>query len=131
MLKDFDINISHGAIRVGLTLSIILFCIWLARKIIKKRSEKIPNEKALKYTNSQRFGIFSIIFFLAPWSFLVLSNLAKGAMFLSLFIFNLFRVPFWLENILESLTYAGANFMIFAGIYSCCEYFWPKKKKTP
>ena len=128
MLSDFDINISTGSAIAGLAISIAFFGVWLTKRIKKIRSVKRHDIENSKYKKSQLVGIVLIFLFIIPWSYLVLSNLAKGALLLSMFIFSLFNVPNWLENILEGTTFAGASFMVFSGMYFICEYLWPKKE---
>ena len=125
---NIDLTTTAGAMIGGLVISIILFSIWLARKIKKGKSEGRPKEVKLYYSNSQRAGIFLIILLLVPFLYLTLGSLAKGALFLYFFIFSQFSFPAWLDLVFESIAISGAYFMIFAGIYSICELIWPIKK---
>ena len=123
-----DITTTAGAVIGGLVISIILFSVWLTRKIKQKKSESRLQEGKLYYSNSQRAGIFLIILLLVPFLYLTLGSLAKGALFLYFFIFSQLSLPAWLDMVLESLALSGAYFLIFAGTFSICELIWPRKK---
>ena len=119
---------SNGVVAISLLLSIVLFLVWLFRRRVKLKEERtVKLEKSASYTTAQVFGIIGIFIFMLPIFYIVMSNLAKGALFLFFFLFGLIPFPKLIRSLLELIAGTGVNFMVFTGTYLLCEFIWPQK----
>jgi Ca2+/Na+ antiporter len=119
---------SSGVVALSLLLSLILFLVWLFRRRVKIKEERaVELEKSGSYTTAQVFGIIGIFVFMLPIFYIVMSNLAKGVLFLLFFLFGLIPFPKLIRSLLEFIAGTSVNFIVLTGTYLLCEFIWPQK----
>ncbi len=108
----------------AIIFSIVLIFWWRS-----KRRNKIDSIQSIntKYTGLQKLGMICIIVFLVPIFFLIFSYIAKGAVILFIFLFQLIRIPESVILPLLYIIYTATIIMALFGTYYTCEFIWPKK----
>ena len=109
-------------------MAIGLSIFWILQRRKKRKSVQNQNLKhQLYYSTTQIHGIVGILLFLLPIFFLVISNLLRGILFLSFFIFRFLHFPDSLVNFLMYILLPVSFFITIIGTYLICEFIWPQK----
>lgn len=114
-------------ILIGFISSLILSVYWILKRRQNRRKHRNQSEQKMAYSKMQIFGIASILLFLMPIFFTVFTQLVRGILILSLFLFRIVNIPEIAVSILIALLIPCLYFLVFIGLYVVGEYVWPKK----